>query len=145
MKRLSLLAIALCASAAPVHAQSAPTSGDDAAIERLIAPSLEALKAGKARQAVDAFLGTNPMISGKASEMAYLSSQIDSTFGLYGPISACQLAETRNIGAWVEQRLYHCQHPALVTRWIFLSVKGSKGWGAANMSFDDKVAEALGG
>lgn len=140
MKRLSLLAIALCASAAPVHAQSAPTSSDDAAIERLIAPSLEALKAGKARQAVDAFLGTNPMISGKASKMAYPSSQIDSTFGLYGPISACQLAETRNIGAWVE----HCQHPALVTRWIFLSVKGSKGWSAANMSFDDKVAEALG-
>ena len=145
MKRLTLLAIALCFIAAPVHAQSASSSSDESAIERLIAPSLEALKAGKARQTVDAFLGTNPMISGKASEMAYLSSQIDLTLGLYGPISACQLAETRNIGTWVQQRLYHCQHPALVTRWIFLTVKGSKGWSAANMSFDDKVVEALGG
>ena len=138
----ALLALTLAASAA--QASPSPTPGEKETIDKLIAPSLAALKAGKSREAVEVFLGSNALMSGKSSDIAFLASQIDSMIGIYGPISDCQLSETRNNGALVEQRLYHCQHRYLVTRWIFLSVKTSTGWAGANLSYDDKVMNALG-
>lgn len=140
----ALTGMILGAIAVPALAATEPSASDDAAIDKLIAPAIAALEAGKARQAVDAYLGSNPLIASKTSDIAYLTSQIDSTMGIYGPISSCQLSQTRSNGPLVEQRLYHCQHKTFLTRWIFLSIKTQSGWIAGNLSFDDKVMNALG-
>ena len=127
----------------PARAEPASDASDNAVIDALIAPTLAGLKAGQSRQAVDAFLGRNPIMQGKASDIAVLASQIDSAMAVYGPIGDCQLTQTVNNGAWVQQRLYHCQHTNLVTRWLFQVVRTSKGWTPANLSFDDKVSNRL--
>ena len=132
------------AGAVPALAEPAPSPADDAAISALIDPSLAALKAGKSRQAVELFLSKNTLTASKTSEFAMLTSQIDSVIAIYGPIGDCQLVQTRNNGAWVQQRLYICQHANLVTRWIYQIVHTSKGWTPANMAFDDKVSNRLG-
>ena len=142
IRNLPLIALAL-ACAAPALADPAPGAADDAAISALIDPSLAALRSGKSRQAVDLFLGTNPLMASKTSDIAVLASQIDAAIGAYGPIGACQLTETVNNGPWVQQRLYHCQHTNLVTRWIYQTVRTSKGWMPSNLSFDDKVTKRL--
>lgn len=131
------------AGAVPALAEPAPSPDDDAAISALIDPSLAALKAGKSRQAVDVFLGKNTLTANKTSDLAMLTSQIDSVIAIYGPIGDCQLVQTRNNGAWVQQRLYICQHANLATRWIYQVVHTSKGWTSTNMSFDDKVTNRL--
>lgn len=129
--------------AQPAQAEPAPSAADNAEIDALVAPTLTALKAGKSRQAVEAFLGRNPLMQGKTNEIAQLASQIDSANSIYGPIDDCQLTQTVNNGAWVQQRLYHCQHTNLVTRWMFQVVRTTKGWTPANLSFDDKVSNRL--
>lgn len=115
-----------------------------APISALIDPSLAALKAGKSREAVELFLSRNVLTANKTSELAVLTSQINSVIAIYGPIGDCQLTQTRTNGSWVEQRLYICQHASLATRWIFQVVRTSKGWTSANMAFDDKVSDRLG-
>jgi hypothetical protein len=135
--------IALSIAITPAGASPTPSASEKEAIDRLIAPSLAALKAGKSREAVDIFLGSNELMASKRSDVAFLASQIDSMIGIYGPISDCQLSETRNNGAVVEQRLYHCQHRNFVTRWIFLAVKTTGGWTGGNLSFDDKLMNSL--
>lgn len=138
-----LVSLAL-ASTTPALAQPEPSAADDAAIAALIDPSLAALKAAKSRQAVELFLSKNTLTASKTSDLAMLTSQIDSVIAIYGPIGDCQLVQTRNNGSWVQQRLYICQHANLATRWIYQVVHTSKGWTSANMSFDDKVSNRLG-
>ncbi|WP_374528740.1 hypothetical protein [Novosphingobium sp.] len=135
--------VAAMALSQSAQVAASTTPADDAAIAKILDPTLSLLRAGKSRQAVDTFFTGSPIAAGKSSEMQMLANQVDSTVGIYGPFGECRMVEKRPHGDFVVQMLYHCQHKHYVTRWTFLFIKTTQGWQGGNIYFDDKVTAGL--
>ena len=144
--RAALPAICLALSV-PAYADtmiSGPLANPDAAeVSAIAKATIESLKAGKSSAALDAFFGKSELMRAKVSELKLLAGQIDSLFGVYGPITACQLVDEEIGGSLVSNRLYLCQHANYVTRWKLLTLKTPSSWIGANLSYDDKVQFGL--
>ena len=111
--------------------------------DTISADTIDQLKAGHTKTALGGFFGDNPLMAGKQNELSLLESQKNSGFSIYGPIRACELAETSKRGTLVEYRLYLCQHDHSVSRWRFLFVHTAKGWTGSYIAFDDKATLPL--
>jgi hypothetical protein len=147
MRFIKTLLIASIVAAHPALAETegspALAQNDEAAIDKLIDPTLSQLRAGHALPALNAFFGTSRLMAGKTVELQALASQINSTMEIYGALGQCELVERRNRGSFVQVRLYVCQHDSMATRWRFIMVKTTGGWIGANVYFDDKAFKAI--
>jgi hypothetical protein len=143
MKYLSALSLVSVQLLSPALAAQVPTPADEAAIDAIILPTLANMKAQKPKEAIDGFFRNNPMASQKAAEFDYVALQAEATLRTYGPISDCQLVETRNRGSWAQTRLYICRQEKFLTRWLFTVMNTTQGWKAANFRFDDKYMQTI--
>ena len=145
MKSITVMAFAAMLWAVPAAASEAlpPTPGDAAQIDKLIVPFIAGLKAGKAGDAINAYMATNALTRQKTTEIDYVALQAQTVLTTYGPISECQLVETQSRGSWAQTRLYICQHTNYLTRWVFTVMKTPQGWQAANFRYDDKFSNPI--
>lgn len=107
-------------------------------IDRLAKSVIDALIAGDAKRAVDAFVAGSPLMAGKTIELGALQSQVQTAMTAYGKISTVELAKQQSLGASVVRRYYVARQDKLVTRWELVFVQTSSGWVIAYFGFDDQ-------
>src|SRR5690606_15023261 len=130
--------------AAPVPTEPQLAPADKAQVDALALPLINGLIAGKATEAIAAFLGKSAMMQGKQSDVAFLGAQAEAAIAAYGPIRACDLDEEATSSKWSQTRLYICQHDKYLTRWILVVFKSPSGWQPASINFDDKFSNPIG-
>jgi hypothetical protein len=115
------------------------TAAETTKIDTMAQRTFDHIRNGKSAEALNLFFGTGSLMQGKAGELSYLASQIDSVSNIYGPMGECRLADERIKVGLVVQRLYLCRHGQYMTRWKLLFANPTSGWTGANLFFDDKV------
>lgn len=135
----AMLALCTPAISASQTAAAATPSGDSLGeLDRLGRSVTDALIAGDAKRAVDAFAAGSPLMAGKTIELASLQSQIQTSLTAYGPISSIELAKQQTLGSSAVRRYYVARHEKLTTRWELVFARTSKGWVIAYLGFDDQ-------
>ncbi len=137
-EKLGLLA---CLATIAIPAPAAAAEEEAVTPASLSEATIEELKLGKYKEAVDGFFSGMPLMSGKAQELALLVSQIEATMKIYGPIQQCNVLESERKAALIERRTYLCQHSEFVTYWQFDSMKLPQNWAGFNMVFNDQTTK----
>ena len=135
---LASLLLSPAALAETIH-PSTISAAETATIDAIAKRTFDHIRNGKSADALNLFFGSGSLMKGKASELSYLASQIDSVSNIYGPMGECRLAEERIKVGLIIQRLYLCRHGEYMTRWKLLFANPTSGWTGANVYFDDKV------
>jgi hypothetical protein len=115
------------------------SASDEQQIDAISDKFFTQLKASKVESAVSGVFQSSELMAGKTAELSQISSQMQTSLNIYGPISECVLVQSSGRGNVVEAQQYICQHQKLATRWKIEFVKTTKGWITSNLSFDDKV------
>jgi hypothetical protein len=130
----ALLPMAAIAQAQPVTL----TSESVIEVDKLAKTVTDALIAGDAKRAVNAFAAGSPLMAGKSIELGSLEAQVGTAFTAYGPITSIELAKQQVYGTSAVRRYYVARHEKMVTRWELVFSRTSKGWIIGYFGFDDQ-------
>jgi len=124
---------------AAVRAEEAPVIVRDAAVDAIILPFLDRLKAGKVEGSLESLLGSSPLWQGKTLEIQNLRTQITGLVQSYGSISDYELIESRKLGTNAIRQYYLVRQDKMVIRWEFTLARTRNGWAIAYLGFDDQI------
>lgn len=94
---------------------------------------------GKINEAVNQYFSTNPFVSQKPQQIAFVKTQIESGFKIYGAPFAYELAIKEEISPSLQRFVFITKHKYLALAWEFYIYRPDKDWIASNMSFSDKM------
>lgn len=98
---------------------------------------MENLVNGKVNRAVDTYFATNPLISEKSQQVAFVKTQISSGFNLFGKPFAYELVLAEEFGESLKRFVFITKHENHPLVWEFYVYKPKNTWIASNMNFKD--------
>lgn len=99
---------------------------------------MTSLVAGKISEAVDQYLNTNPIVSQKPQQLAYLKTQIEGAIKIFGTPHAFESVIKESISLSLHRFVYISKHQYHTLSWEFYVYKPKNEWIASNINFNDE-------